>query len=201
MSARTSINLELIKWANIGFSLWKEVSGTIDLATGVATYPLSPNLVTVTEVWYSLINGLGSGINSDRIMLPMTRTQYAQLPNKLQTGTPTQFWYQMLAIPQITVWQVPAPGAGAPTYVVNWYGLERMQDAQPVSGQTPDVVYRGLDALCACLTKRLAEKFAPARMAEKKELADEAFYDLQTRDQEMGPLLIQPQIGVYGKIY
>ena len=201
MSARTSINLELLNWANIGFNLWKETSGTIDIASGTATYTMPTNLVTVTEVWYSLVNGLGSGINSDRIMLPMTRTQYAQLPNKLQQGTPTQFWYQMLAVPQITLWQVPAPGADAPTYVVNWYGLERMQDAEPTSGQTPDVVYRGLEALCARLSWRLAEKFAPARMAEKKELADAAFYDMQTRDQEMGPLLIQPQVGVYGRIY
>ena len=199
-SARTSLNLELSTWSNTGFQLWKQVGGTINLVPGQATYTMPLNLVTVTEVWYSTVNGLGAGSNSDRIMLPLTRTQYAMLNNKLQQGIPTQFWYQMLPQPQITVWEVPAAGAGSPAYVINWYGLQQIEDADISSGQSPDVVYRAMETLCARLAWRLAEKFAPDRLAEKKTIADAAWVDMATRDQELGPQVIQPQIGVYGRI-
>lgn len=200
-SARDSLNYLFIEWENNGVQLWKVVSGTIDLVPGQASYDMPASLVTLTEAWYSQPNGLGAGIPSDRILTPMTRTQYAMLPNKLQEGTPTQYWYQMLATPVLTLWQVPSSGAGAPTYVVNWYGLQQMDDATLGSGETPNVVRRALGALTAGMAFKLAEKFAPPRMAEKKALYDQAWTNMATRDQELGPTVIQPTAGVYGRIY
>lgn len=204
-SARNSLNLELLTWVNSGAPLWKIVSGTIELVANQAVYTLPTNLVTLTEMWYSQVNANGTGQNSDRIMVPLTRTEYAMIPNKLQPGTPTQFWYEMLAAPQVTLWQVPF--TGAPTYVCNWFGLQQIQDAGIGSGETPDVVYRALEALCARLALRLFSKFGPENPAvrqvkrqELKEEADTAWADFATRDQEMGPQMIQPAIGVYGKI-
>lgn len=200
-SARDSMNYLFVEWENDGVQLWKVVSGTVDLVTGQASYDMPANLVTVTEVWYSQPEGLGDDSPSDRIMTPMTRTQYAMLPNKLQQGSPTQYWYQMLATPVLTVWQVPASGAAAPTYVVKWYGLQQMEASLVGSGQTPNVVRRALGALTAGMAFKLAEKFAPQRMPEKKALYDQAWANMATRDQELGPSLIQPQAGVYGRIY
>ena len=208
LSARTSMNLELLDWSNRGGpNLWEIVSGTIDIASGTQTYTLPTNVVTVTEVYLSQVNANGAGVNSDRIMTPLTRTQWAMLPNKAQLGTPTQFWYEMLATPQINFWA--NPNVSYPTYVVNYFALQRIQDANIAGGETPDVVYRGLEALCSGLAVRLWGKFGPkdnpamwgALREALKEEAKTAWDNFASRDQEMGPQLIQPNVGVYGKIW
>lgn len=204
-SGRLSLNLELSDWSNSGINLWKVTAGVINLVAGIATYSLDQSIETLTEVYYTQVNGDGTGQNNDRIMVPVTRTQYAMIPNKLTQGTPTQYWLQMLAIPQVTLWQVPQQGA--PNYVVSWYGLQRMQDANLGDGETPDVVYRAYEALCARMALRLLTKFGPEDPAKfaalrtvLKEEAVVAWENFQTRDQETGPLIIRPAVGSYGKI-
>lgn len=207
ISARNSLNLEMIEWEDAGFNAWKTTSGTINLTANQPTYTLPANLVTLTELYYTTVNGNGSGINLDRIMVPITRTQYSMVTNKLQQGIPTQYWFQMLAVPQITIWEIPAPGAASPNYVLNWYGLQQMQDANLEGGQTPDVVRRAIPALTAKMAFRLCEKFGPtqpqarqALMQEKKALADEAFDLMARRDQEPGPTQYRPNVGLYGRM-
>ncbi len=204
-SGRMSMNLELLDWSNTGFNLWKEVSGTIPLVPATATYDMPVNLVTVSEMYYSTVNGDGSGVNEDRIMVPITRTQFAMIPNKLQQGQPTQFWFQMLYQPLVTFWQVPF--VGAPNYVMNWFGLQQIEDVGIATGEIPDVIYRGLEAFTAKLALRLFDKFGPndpnmaALMLRRlTTAADAAWANFLTRDQETGPLLIQPNVGVYGQI-
>lgn len=198
LSARTSLNLELLSWSNETFNFWKTTNGTIPLVAGQATYTLPANLSTLEELYYSHVNGLGAGINSDRIMVPMERTQYAELTNKLQGGIPTQYWYDMSAPQQqVTVWMVPLAGQAAPNYVLNWYGLQQIQDANLGSGENPDIAYRAYDALCARVAMRLAEKFAPDKLKDKAALADIAWNNLQRRDQGKGNTVIRPNVSVW----
>lgn len=198
ISARTSMNLEFIDWEDAGFNFWKTTSGTINLAVNQPTYTLPPNLVTLEEIWYSNVNGGGAGVNQDRIMVPITRTAYAALTNKLQQGIPTQYWFQMLMIPQVTIWEVPA--IGAPNYVLNWYGLQQMEDANLGGGEAPNVPRRAYEALCAGMAKRLAQKFAPTLYQMRKADFDEAWLALTRRDQEPGPISYTPNVGIYGRM-
>jgi hypothetical protein len=204
-SARLSLNLELLDWSNSGINLWKVVSGTVNLQPGVAIYNIDPSIETLTEVYYTQVNGDGAGQNNDRIMVPITRTQYAMIPNKLTQGTPTQYWFEMLAQPTITFWQVPQ--IGVPNYVASYFALQRIQDANLGNGETPNVVYRGLEALCARMALRLFDKFGPTDPLQSSEMekrliahAQVAWDNFQTRDQESGPLMIQPAVGVYGRM-
>ena len=209
LSARNSLNLLMIEIENAGFQFWKLASGTLTLVAGQATYTLPTTLVTVEEVYYSQVNAFGSGVNLDRIMIPMTRTEYAELTNKLQQGIPTRYWAQMTYPQQMTLWEVPAAGQTAPTYVVSWYGLQQMQDAANMgANETPDAPRRAWDALCAKLAVRLCEKFGPAEpqahaamMAEKVRMADMAWELMQRRDQEPGNVMTyRPRVGVYGRM-
>lgn len=206
-SARTSLNLEFIDWENSGFNFWKLTSGSLTLVAGTGTYLMPSNLVTVEEVYYSQVNALGTGVNSDRMLTPITRDQYAMITNKNQQGVPTQYWFQMLQTPQITLWEVPQSGQAAPNYTVSWYGLQQMQDANLGVGEVPDVARRGIDALCARMAVRLAEKFGPkdpnARtqmMMEKKTLAAEAWDKFARRDQEPGAMSYRPNIRAYARM-
>lgn len=207
ISARLSINLEMLAWSNKGFPLWEVISGTIPLVAGQAVYTLPANLVTLTELWYSQVNAGGTGVNQDRIMIPITRTHYASIVNKLQTGIPTQYLYQMLSTPQVTVWEVPAAGAVAPGTVLQWYGLSQPQDANLGGGETPDIAYKATDALISGLALRLAEKFGPtepnarkALLLEKKAFADDAWDNMVRRDQEPGATTFRPEMSSYGRM-
>lgn len=208
LSARISMNLELIDWENAGLEYWKIISGTIPLVVNQATYTLPANLVTLEELYYTSVNANGSGVNLDRFMTPIQRTQYAQITNKLQQGIPTMYFLQMTIPQQVTIWQIPAPGQAAPNFVLSYYGLQQMQDVANVGGtETPDIPLRAIDALCAKLAVRLCEKFGPtdpnakaAMMREKAELAMSAWTNLQRRDQEPGPISLRPRIGIYGRI-
>lgn len=206
-SARVSLNLELETWSNAGFNFWKLTSGTINLVAGQATYTLPANLSVLTELWYSQVDALGTGVNQDRFLTPMTRTEYAAITNKQQQGLPTRYWLQMLVPQQFTVWEVPQAGQVAPNVVLNWYGLQQIQDANLPGTETPDIPYRAVDALCAKLTLRLCEKFGPkdpqARqqlMLEKKTIADGAWDNMARRDQEPGDMIIRPNVGIYGRL-
>lgn len=208
ISARNSINLIFLDWANQGILFWKVISGTIALTVGQPVYTLPSNLVTLTDVWYSQVNADGAGVNQDRILVPMSRDEYAELPNKNQQGVPTRYWFQMLVQPQITIWEVPQTGQAAPTCVINWFGLQQIQDANAFGAETPDIHSRAIKALISDLTLDLTEKFGPkdpqARqqlMAEKKAIRDEAWANFTRRDQEPGTIWMRLDVSSYGRLH
>ena len=197
-SARNSLNLALIDFENRGFSLWKLDSGTIDLVASRIVYTLPQNLVTLTELYYTEVDTTGGPNSIDRIMTPMTRQEYAAIPNKGVNGTPMMYWLQRLATPQISIWQPSAQIA--PAFVLNWYGLLQFQDAGIGGGEVPDVIRRGIDALGSMLTTRLAEKFAPARLQEKAQLEAKAWENFASNDVEPGPFTFQPNLTGYARL-
>ena len=198
-SAHQSLNLELTRWGNAGINLWKVTSGTINLVTGTATYPLPQQMELLTDLTYRPVGGSSAQDDTDRYMMTLTRQQYAMMPAKGTLGVPTQYWFQRLPVPQITLY--PVPSAGAPDYILVWYGLLRMEDASPTGGQTPDIPYRAYDALCAALAHRLAIKFSePGVVAARKADAAEAWSEFTANDQEVGSALMAPNVGMYGRL-
>ena len=198
-SAHQSLNLEMTRWGNLGINLWKVTSGTINLAAGTATYALPQQVELLTDLTYRTVNGSTAQDDNDRYMLPLTRQQYAMMPAKGTLGVPTQYWFQRLPTPQITLYLVPS--AGAPDYILVWDGLLRMEDASPTGGQTPDIPYRAYDALCAALAHRLAIKFSePGVVAARKADAAEAWAEFTSNDQEIGSALVAPNVGMYGRL-
>lgn len=201
-SARTSLNLELQQWSNRGVNLWEVQPFTLQIVAGQAVYTagtgvtnIPPGTQMMLDVYRSFINGAGPGMNIDTIMLPIGRDDYAEYPNKLQPGIPTTYWFEKLTSPTLTLWQPPEQGY--PQWAVSGYLMNRIQDANLGGGEIPDVPYRAMDALCAGLAKRLAEKYKPARFALAKTQADDAWKEFTDQDQEDRPLSFQPQVQRY----
>lgn len=197
-SARTSLNLELVRWSSRGINLWKMTSGTITLVPGQSTYLLPTSLIAVTEMWLRTVDTTGKGNDTDRFLAPITREQYAMIPTKNLSGTPSQYWFQRVLPPQVTFWSPPL--LGSPALVCNWFGMLQIQDAGIGGGETPDIHYQGFDALCAGLALRLARKFAP-QLAEALAMeAKAAWDDFAANDQEAGSIIIRPNLAGYGRI-
>ena len=201
LSARISINLELQSWSIRGVNLWEMVTGTIAVGAGVQTYTLPAQMQILTELLYSVTT---SGTTTDTFMSSLTRTQWAQIPVKGTQGPPTQYWYQRLSLPQVTIY--PNPSFGGTGYNLTYFGTRRVADANfntiAVSNavEGPDVPYRAYEALIAGLAARLAEKYAPEQWETKRAAAKDAWNELATFDQENGPLILRPNTAPYGKM-
>jgi len=90
-TARRSLNLLTIEWANRGLNLWTVEQGQINLVTGQGLYPIDSDTIDLLDSVIRQNNGSASNqvdINISRISEPT----YATIPNKLTTGRPIQVW-------------------------------------------------------------------------------------------------------------
>jgi hypothetical protein len=90
-TARRSLNLLSIEWANRGINLWTVEQGQINLVTGQALYAIPNNTIDLLDMVVRQNNGSASNqvdINISRI----SESTYSTIPNKLTTGRPIQVW-------------------------------------------------------------------------------------------------------------
>jgi len=191
-SARTAANLMLSSWSNRGVNLWKVDLVTVPLVTGTSTYAVDSSTVMILDAY---VTNTGNGQNIDRIILPVSRTEYASYPNKQQQGFPTIYWFDRLISPTVTIWPVPNTSNG-PTSL-SYYRVSQVQDSNFTGGQTIDIPYRWLDAFATGLAARLSMVWAPAISQMLKPAADEAYNIAAQQDTEYVSMYISPQISGY----
>lgn len=191
-SARQAMNMMLSRWSNMGPDLWKVDTQTITLQAGVSTYSVPADTVMILDMYARTPSGT---TNTDRIMMPVSRTEYASYPNKSQQGFPTVFWFDRLISPTVTVWPVP-DGSSSPT-TITYYRVTQVQDANLPGGETIDVPYRWLDAFANGLAYYLARIWQPQLVGQLKQEADEAYMIAANQDTENVSVFISPQIQGY----
>lgn len=130
----------------------------------------------------------------DRVMGPMSRTDYNSLPNKTQQGFPTIFWYDRLIDSSLTLWQVPD---GNGPYQLFCYRMRQIQDANPINGQTLEVPYNALEAFIAGCSFHLSMKWAMDKSVALKAYFDSVWADFAEENRENVPFRIQPDISGY----
>ena len=172
-TARRSMNMLTIEWANRGINLWTIDEGYIDLTKDDATYSLPADTIDVCEMNIRTDAGNASSqadLSLNRISLPT----YAAIPNKLSTGRPLQALVHRLGqagtyqsgslstnttniganVQFLTVWPVPDKSS---TYQIYYYRMRRIQDAG-TGAQTADMPFRFLPCAVAGLAYYIAMK-------------------------------------------
>jgi hypothetical protein len=90
-TARRSLNLMTIEWANRGINLWTIEQGQVNMVTGQGLYPIPNDTIDLLDTVVRQNNGSASNqidINISRI----SESTYSTIPNKLTTGRPIQVW-------------------------------------------------------------------------------------------------------------
>ena len=89
-TARRSMNILTIEWANRGINLWTVDQGAITLVPGQASYPYPVDTIDLLDMVTRTSNGEVNqqDINISRISEPT----YMTIPNKTTTGRPIQVW-------------------------------------------------------------------------------------------------------------
>lgn len=188
--AYTETNLMLAKYANLQVNLWSVDLVSVPLIQGTATYSVDPSTIQILDAYISF-NG---SAENDRLIFPVSRTEYASYPNKTAQGTPSVFWYDRLISPTVTLWYVPDATSA---YTLNYYRCTQLQDANLPGGETPNVPYRWLDCMVAELAYRLSRNWKPELEAVRKVDAQDAWNIAATQDVENVELTIAPGIDSY----
>jgi hypothetical protein len=129
----------------------------------------------------------------NRLILPVSRTEYASYPNKEQQGFPTTYWQDRLINGNVTLWPVPD---GTQT-ALSFYQVGQIDDAAFTSGMQVNMPNYFYEAFVYGLAQRLALVWAPERVAMIKPLADEAYQIAAMQNIENAPTYISPMISSY----
>ena len=187
-SARMATNMMLSRWSNQGVNLWAVDPVTEPLIQGQTTYAVDGNTVMVLDAYTTTANG------PDRVIMPISRTEYASYPNKTQQGFPTSYWYDRLISPTLTLWPVPD---GSSATILKYYRVRQVQDSNLQNGENAEIPYRWLECFADGLTYRLARIWAPQMAQMLKAQADESYQIAAIQDVEDVPTYISPMISGY----
>ena len=88
-TARRSLNIMTLEWANRGINLWTVEPGQINLNQGQIMYPLPVDTVDLLD----MVTRTGTGSNQQDININrISESTYITIPNKNATGRPIQVW-------------------------------------------------------------------------------------------------------------
>jgi hypothetical protein len=136
----------------------------------------------------------GSGQPIDRVIMPISRTEYASYPNKEQQGFTTVFWFDRLISPTVTLWPVPD---GYSAQYLKYYRVRQIQDANLQNGQNVEIPYLWLEAFAYGLASRLAVIWSPEKIQYLKPFADESYQIAAAQNVETAQQYISPTISGY----
>ncbi|MEN6608605.1 MAG: hypothetical protein ABFD60_15270 [Bryobacteraceae bacterium] len=192
-SARMATNMMLSRWSSQGVNLWTVDMETVPLVQGTATYAVPSDTIVMLDAYISTTTGSST---IDRIIMPVSRTEYASYPNKEQQGFPTTFWFDRTLSPTVTLWPVPD---GSQTNL-KYYRVRRIQDSNLQNAETVELPYYFLEALAFGLAQRLAMIWAPEKVAIMKPLADEAYQIAASQNVETANTYISPSLSSYWRV-
>ena len=163
-TARRSLNLLTIEWANRGINLWTIEQGSIPLYMGTITYDLPVDTIDLLDQ----VTRTGTGVNQQDLNINrISESTYSTIPNKNATGRPIQVWINRrsgattpdgVQYPQINVWPSPDQGSqSSPFYTFVYWRMRRIQDAG-TGVKTQDIPFRFLNCMVAGLAYYLSMK-------------------------------------------
>jgi hypothetical protein len=205
-TARRSLNLLTVEWANRGVNLWTIEQGSIALNENQSIYDLPVDTIDLLEH----VTRTGTGQNQqDLAITRISVSTYATIPNKNATGRPIQVWVDRqsgaqypsggrpagtdpttgIDYPKIYVW--PAPDQSN-YYTFVYWRLRRIQDAGN-GVQTQDIPFRFLNCLISGLAYYLSAKIAPDRMQMLKTQYDEQWKYATEEDRDKSAVRFVPR--------
>lgn len=176
-SARRSLDLLSIEWANRGLNLWTIEQGTVPLVAGTATYNLPADTIDILE--HVIRSGTGTS-QTDIDLYRVSVSGYSAIVNKNTQGKPSQIYVDRARTqPSVTLWPVPNVSS---TYTLVYQRLRRIQDSGAATN-TADLPFRFIPALVAGLAYFIAMKnpAAKERVPFLKQFYEEQF-DLASQE-------------------
>lgn len=133
----------------------------------------------------------------DRIIIPISRTDYASIANKNMPGFPTSYWYDKILQPTMYIW--PVPNQYIPQGL-QFYVMKRPQDAEMADGTQIQIPYEYYDYYVWGLAERLAFIYAPDRLPVISPRKQQAWARAMQASTENVPINIDTMLGSYYRV-
>ena len=184
LAARRSLNLLFSEFANRGINYWAVQNNTLSLTQGTSTYTLPAGTIDLIDV---VIRETTGSTTTDTIVQRISISEYNQLPNKSDTGKPSQYMLDKQYTPVMYLWQVPDTNSFSLVY----WSINQLEDIS-ASNQDADIPYRWSDCICAGLASKLALKYQPDKFNLLNQVYERAFEFAASTDNDGVTLRVRP---------
>lgn len=187
-------NLVLVDFSVDQPNLWAVELNTFSLVQGTNEYTLPDNVLMVLDCFIRTTN---NGVQNDRILWDVSRSEYASYPNKLQQAFPTVFWADRTAPVKYTLY--PTPDGNGP-YTLCYYAVIQDQDAQVTGATQLSTPYRMLSAFADAIAAKLALSYPPPPPMTADALdkvAQRSYSRARAQENENSVLYVTPGLSGY----
>lgn len=185
-TARRSLNLMFLEWANRGLNLWTIELATYNLVQGDTEISLPTDTVNVLS---AVIRLTSQSPATDIIIERISRAEYLNVPDKTTQAQPAQYYVQRTNVPKVFLYPTPDQA-----YQLRYYRIRRIEDAGTYTN-TADVNFRFLPCLTAGLAYYLSLKYVPERTVMMKQLYEEEFARAAAEDRDTASAYFVPEVG------
>ena len=102
---RRQLNLLLQEWSNRNIQLWTVTESTQTLTANTASYTLNSHTVDITEAVIQKTNS--DSTVTDFELERISRDDYLKIPNKADTGRPSQYFLDKQVTPKVFLYPTP----------------------------------------------------------------------------------------------
>ena len=187
-SARTNLDLLLIRWINDGVNLWTMDQLEIPMTAGTQSYTLDTKYVDILDAV------IRDSDNNDTSNYRISLSEYLNRPSKDDTGKPIQHTLERNSTGGHTLYVWPTASDSTSYTFVAW-AIRYIEDAGEYTDNI-DIPKRFLPALIYGLAYEVAMdnplKVDPVLRAEIKQGYIEAFASARMEDRERASLFITP---------
>jgi len=195
-SFRRSANLIQLRWLGRGVSLFKMVQWSVPLTQGQTSVPVDPAVFDIFDVIRRTTFGTPP-TQTDIALYPLSRGEYTDVPNKLQQGPPTSYWFNKApAAGPRSLYLWPAVDAQG-SYTLLYWAFMRIGDAAPENGGLLDVREAFWYAWVSEVAAHFALKWAPERLQVLAANATTAWTEAANADTERVPFRVWPDLSPY----
>lgn len=187
-SARRSINIMLKDWQNRGILLWSTGVSSLTVTASTTAYDLSSTTIDALEVV----------LNRDNTDLQLQRVspeEYLLIPNKTQTGRPSQYSIRRgRDNPTLSLWPIPDNS----TDILKIETISELQDVNKSAEQNADLPKRFFPCLTAGLSYYMSMKrpLVPSeRINMLKVNYEETLARAMREDRERSSMFVRPKLG------
>lgn len=191
-SARLSLTLLFADWANEGNHQFTIETTTQALVVGDISFIMPVGSIDVLDMIYSF--------NDQDIQIKaISREDYLYINNKESAGQPVCYFVDKTTIPPVVkLWPVPNTVGS----LVSYNRMIQIQDVGQGTN-TPGVTRMYVEAICAGLAAKLAEKYGDVAQypTMEKDLlvkAASAYKRASDQDRDRAPYVIKPRLGRRG---
>lgn len=190
-SARRSMDLLFIEWAQRGINFWTIEERTASLVAGDTTVTAATDVLDVLEIFTR--TNTGTTQQNDLNIRIIGLKEWADLPSKRSQGRPVNVRVEKkLGAPVLHVWPIPDQA-----YTLVYYALTRIEDTGSTGTNDVDVPWRFVPCLTYGLAMKIAEKRSPDRLAILRPRYDEAWLDATSADRERRSTYFSPNLDAY----